>query len=1037
MSSNRSTSPSHQWAAIVVLMAIFVIVPFAATSGQPEPTEKLWNFMPSRETGAQAFRAAHPQWDGRGVVVAILDTGVDAFAPGLLETTTGQTKLIDVRDFSTEGNWETALAELDESGTPATPVFRTTEGLLLRGAEGLLVPPVAGEEVAHPVYIGVIAEGDFLNNSRVHDLNDDGDTSDGFGFVVYAAERAAVEKALGLGRGYEMLQELNETAGATVEKERQSRLVWLVAVDTDGDGDLANEVLLRDYHVNYDTFALVSDNGPDSRQLMAWEVNVVANEDHLGAPLAPTLEFHFDDGSHGSHCAGIATGFEVSGQAGMHGAAPGAWLMSLKIGDNRLSGGATRTSSMQKAYEYAAAFEEKYGIPVVINMSFGINSVQEGDDAMGQWLNDLLAKNPTLYVNTSAGNEGPGLSTVGLPATSYSVISSGAYLSTEMGADLYSADMARATLFNFSSRGAEANKPDIVSPGSALSTVPGFVDGMARFNGTSMAAPQTAGVVACLVSAAQQESLPIHWGMMKRAIIAGGTPVPGLTLNDQGGGLVNTEASWQVLKSLADSESAQQVLWYKIQTPCAFQGDGQSEAAYWRTPGGAPLAPQKVTFNVQPVFHPDLGPDDRDKFFRSFRFKSDADWLRVVSGDRYIRGDMSMSVTCTYDGDKLQDRGAYGARVIASLDGGDLSGLAAREFYLWNTVVIGDDFGPSVGYSRTYEGQDLAQSAVHRYHVNVPAGASAMRVRLEVSGDTGSKDGAGVLTEICDPEGGVHGGFAGYARKTGDQIKDMTVLAPELHTGTWEINVASSITNLDLSDYRLTVSFDGYDVDAEGLGAFARSGTGVAATGEFTVTRSFPGSFEGSVSATMKGFSGEQEVQITNTDTWTHDFTLDQTTPRASFHLLMTKDVGNLFTDCAINIVDSSGKAVRSNAFDGLAGDVSYSLPAGTESGSYSLQVVGAFAIAADMADWGFDLEEQYHLAKAVRGTVTRSGGGDLKLYAGVPVALKVSFADVWPAPPEGLSAFGEVLFQDSRTTDRRPGDDDGRLVLTVPLVMQ
>ena len=1032
MLRHRPAATGRVFAAAMVVFALSVAVS-GPVAGAAE-AGKMWNFMPSRETGAQAFRAAHPTWDGRGVIIAVLDTGVDAFAPGLLQTSTGQTKLIDVRDFSTEGDWKTAVAEVDESGTDLAPVFRDKDGLLLRGTAALPVPPVAGDNAGHPVHIGVISEKDFVNNTNVHDLNDDGDTSDRFGFLVYAADRAAVETALGLGRGYEFLQGLNETAAATVAAERQSRLVWLVVVDTNGDGDLADETPLRDYHVNHDTFALAGDNAPDSRALMAWEVNVVANEDHLGAPLPPTVEFHFDDGSHGSHCAGIAAGYEVSGQQGMHGAAPGAWLMSLKIGDNRLSGGATRTSSMKKAYEYAAAFEKRYGIPVVVNMSFGINAVQEGDDTMGGWLNDLLAEHPTLYVCTSAGNEGPGLSTVGLPATAYSVISSGAYLSPEMGADLYSAQLARPTLFNFSSRGAESNKPDIVSPGSALSTVPGFVDGMARFNGTSMASPQTAGVVACLVSAARQENLAIHWGLVKRALIAGGSPVPGLAMNDQGGGLINTAASWEILRKLAASKSAGQVLWYEIQTDCAFQGDGRAEAAYWRTPGGAPLAPEKVTFTIKPVFHPDLGPDARDAFFRSFNFKSEADWLRVVSGDRYIRGDMGMTVDCTYDGARLKAPGAYGARVIASIDGGDRDGLAAREFYLWNTVVIGDDFGPDAGYSRTYVGKDLAQSAVRRYYVNVPAGASAMRVRLEVSADTGARDGAGVLTEICDPEGAVHGGFAGYARRTGEQIRDMAVLAPELHPGTWEINVASGITNLDLSDYRLTVSFDGYQADASALGTFAPPAVGKPAKGVLTVTRVFPGVFEGTVSAAMEGFTGRQDVKVKDSDTWQHPFTLDQATPGAAFHLEMSKKVGNLFTDCAINILDADGVAVVSSSFDGLVGDVDFDLPAGKDSGSYTLQVVGAFALAQDSADWGFALVEKYLFASPFAGTVKRDGGGPLKLYAGIPTALKISFAEAWPAAPADLHAFGAVRFLDTRTTDRRPGDKGGRLVFEVPL---
>ena len=73
-----------------------------------------------------------------------------------------------------------------------------------------------------------------------------------------------------------------------------------------------------------------------------------------------------------------------------------------------------------------------------------------------------------------------------------------------------------------------------------------------------------------------------------------------------------------------------------------------------------------------------------------FNFRSEAPWLKVVSGDRYIRGDMGMTVACRYDDAKLQEMGAYSARIIATLDGGDLGGLAGREFFLWNTVVVGD-----------------------------------------------------------------------------------------------------------------------------------------------------------------------------------------------------------------------------------------------------------------------------------------------------------------------------------------------------------
>src|SRR3989441_7829187 len=59
--------------------------------------------MPLKSTGVDVFRALHPTYDGRGVLIAILDSGVDPGVPGMIATSTGAPKVIELRDFSGEG----------------------------------------------------------------------------------------------------------------------------------------------------------------------------------------------------------------------------------------------------------------------------------------------------------------------------------------------------------------------------------------------------------------------------------------------------------------------------------------------------------------------------------------------------------------------------------------------------------------------------------------------------------------------------------------------------------------------------------------------------------------------------------------------------------------------------------------------------------------------------------------------------------------------------------------------------------------------
>ncbi|HEX6985371.1 MAG TPA: hypothetical protein VF170_08335, partial [Planctomycetaceae bacterium] len=70
----------------------------AGITPQPAPdasTPRANPYMPTQDTGAAQFVADHPTWDGRGVTIGFVDTGMSLDHPSLLTTSTGERKIID------------------------------------------------------------------------------------------------------------------------------------------------------------------------------------------------------------------------------------------------------------------------------------------------------------------------------------------------------------------------------------------------------------------------------------------------------------------------------------------------------------------------------------------------------------------------------------------------------------------------------------------------------------------------------------------------------------------------------------------------------------------------------------------------------------------------------------------------------------------------------------------------------------------------------------------------------------------------------
>src|SRR5919201_1252416 len=90
------------------------VAPVASDSAAAEPEDSLrpmvpadaayaQGWMPLASTGVDQFLRSHPSYDGRNVLIGILDTGIDAGVAGLEKTSTGAPKILDLRDFSAEG----------------------------------------------------------------------------------------------------------------------------------------------------------------------------------------------------------------------------------------------------------------------------------------------------------------------------------------------------------------------------------------------------------------------------------------------------------------------------------------------------------------------------------------------------------------------------------------------------------------------------------------------------------------------------------------------------------------------------------------------------------------------------------------------------------------------------------------------------------------------------------------------------------------------------------------------------------------------
>lgn len=903
------------------------------------PQENIQTFLSLKNTGVAEFLAQHPEYDGRGTIVIILDTGVDLGVDGLIKTSTGNVKIIDVQDFTGEGDILFYPAQIESKDDTTYLANEEMKYSVKADIKKFL------KSADDKYFIGAFPEKHLLNSgSGAADLNGNGNTDDVYYFTAYKTAE-----------GY-----------------------WVVYFDLNGNGDLSDEYPIRTYKENFDTFTIKKEKGLTP---FTMALNIFPDENKV--------VFFFDDGGHGTHCAGIATGFNI-GEVGLNGVAPGANIIGLKLGNNNYPGGATVNESMKKAYLYADKISKERKEPCIVSMSFGVGSEIEGRSEMESFLADLLKKNPYLYVSLSNGNEGPGISTTGLPSASSYAFSSGAVLAQEVARDNYGSDLPYDIIFPFSSRGGEVSKPDVLSPGSATSTVPNF-DGSDKKAGTSMACPYTSGVMALLLSAAQKEfpDIKITSQFLFKIIRESATYWPQYTVLDEGSGYINVPQAYELMKKYLKNDEQKKFETYTISSFAPNQPDNKSRNLFIRD-GSFLTGDESFSYVIKRD-----NSIKTDKFYRTFNLKADADWLKLIQKKTYIRNDQSAIINVRVDKSKMKNFGLYTTKISATRD----DGSAFPEFDMLATIVIPYEFNSSNNYKMNWKDEVVNAGMIKRYFIQIPAGQNTMKVVL--SRDPSLKKYSRCRYYLHNNDG-IQIDVSALLSSTNNDEK-VENLYYDLTPGVYELVVDGFLLAAEPSTYNLAVEF--YSLSRLNDKDLTADNSRIDLVNYFNETKSY------NLSGELSGIKNSYVVKVDGKDTYKMPFEIKKEEKSKEFSFTLTKEDFNKITDFAFQILDENGKAISKGGLSYRSGgNVSVDMPSDKDSAVYVLEFIPAF-VSKELSANIF-VDELTYLPNPTSLDVKNAGRNSLTLYPNNVKTIDVKF--VKPEIDASLKGkgFGKIYFK-------------------------
>lgn len=922
-----------------------------ATGSHPAPDKKTKAknpYNPSFETGAVDFVKKNPKADGRGITIGILDSGVDVAHPALQKTTTGERKIVD---------WVTATDPVSDGDGTWLRMSTTVTGPTFTAGGRTYTAPKGTYKLQ------LFAEAATMGGDMAGDLNRDGDTTD-----VWAVLYDPVKNT--------------------------------VRVDLDNDANFKNDAVMKPYKDGHQIGYFGKDN-PRTEVAERIPFVVETRKDvvyNAAGDKADYVNIGVIEGEHGTHVAGITAANSLFGGK-MNGAAPGAKIVSSRA--CTWSGGCTNIALTEGMIDLVV----NRGVDVV-NMSIGgLPPLNDGNNARAELYKRLVDIYGVQLV-ISAGNDGPGLNTIGDPGLADHVISVGASISKETWAANYGSNVTKKyDMLPFSSRGPREDggfAPILTAPGAAINTTPTWLPGgpvkeagyslpagYSMLQGTSMSSPQAAGATALLLSAAKQKHIELPPADLRTALTSTASHIKDVPAHAQGAGLIDIVAAWKQIKK--NGSPAHE---YTVKAPVdtaidfALKTPGFGTGLYDRE--GGLKAGQKKTYDV--VITRTTGPDKAVKHKLSWK---NNDGTFKLTGSKTVSLPLDEPVTVKVQA-KTGSAGVHSA--ILQVDDKKTKGV---DHQILSTVVVAKEL-VAPGYAFKASGS-VQRNGTTSYFLTVPEGAKTLEVAMSAL-----RSGSQTRFISIHPYGvpvdntstvNCYPNYENPANTCRPDVRSYEDPEP----GLWEIEVEARRTSPLLDNpYKLDVALLGATFDPA-VRSIAEAKIGTPAAVDWTVTND-AGELEGTLKGGSLGSADVDRPSISTGDEYTRTVTIGEGVEKLDIAIGNTVDA-NADLDLYIFKGDTQ---VGASTTAGSEESVSLAKPA---AGTYTVLVHG-YSVPAGTTE--YDYRDVYYSASLGEIKVDESTAVNLANGASAQVGAEVLVAG---AAPEGRQFFGEVRLVNARGT--------------------